>query len=255
MPPSTTTKRRSTTFRGRPESPTKSPKIVVQYFWKRTTSSTARTYRLVRPAEPQNSRSERSKIRWSSYTVALRQTRTIPSSIWPTVRLVILSSLFSRADTLRMRTGPLHFDVHQRTAADLLHGVPLGPIKYLVKATKARLSRASKDKLQLRLEAASTVGLGCGSTLNVAYMLRHLDSLNGVEIRLLAQTMSCALARGRSRRGPAFRRLESRGRSLSALLLRRDRGGREGRILCESEPPRYPYTPSDFEARLTLCPP
>ncbi|GAA5884456.1 hypothetical protein JCM16303_005089 [Sporobolomyces ruberrimus] len=49
---------------------------------------------------------------------------------------------------LDMANGPLHFDVHQRTAADLLHGVPLGPIKYLVKATKARLSRASKDKLR-----------------------------------------------------------------------------------------------------------
>ncbi|GAA5991621.1 hypothetical protein JCM5350_007777 [Sporobolomyces pararoseus] len=95
---------------------------------------------------------------------------------------------------LDLAQGPLLFDVHQRTASDLLHGVPLGPVKYLVKATNARLSPQSRDKLQVRLEAASTAGMDCGKSLNVAYMLRHLDSLNGVDIRLLCQTMACSLA-------------------------------------------------------------
>ncbi|GAA5874997.1 hypothetical protein JCM1840_007171 [Sporobolomyces johnsonii] len=95
---------------------------------------------------------------------------------------------------LDLARAPLFFNVHRQTASDLLHGFPLGPLKYLVKATKAVLSRSSKDKLAVRLEAASTAALGCGSTLNAAYMLRHLDSLNGVEMRLLLQVMACALA-------------------------------------------------------------
>jgi hypothetical protein len=89
-------------------------------------------------------------------------------------------------------------NVSQDTPLGILHGITLGPAKYTAKITfggaKSKYNAKDiKDHAQCWFEQAPTDGLSAGKSLNAVYILQHVDSLVGKEVRLLSQTGACAL--------------------------------------------------------------
>lgn len=127
------------------------------------------------------------------------------------------------------------WDVTQSTPVEALHTYLLGPVKYLLRATKDALSAEDLDHFQVILESLSTEGLPCGSQLRAGYMLEHEKSLVGKELKLCAQLFPLAMAT-----------LRLGGRGTESLHLAWIALGRLGKAIYTREIPR-----SDLEVYLT----
>ncbi|KAL9933878.1 hypothetical protein V8E36_006960 [Tilletia maclaganii] len=80
------------------------------------------------------------------------------------------------------------------TGLDILHVSSLGPGSQLAALTSKMLDHAMLDKLRVRLEALSTSGVGDASNFPAEATIKHLNTLNGKQVRILAQLMPFALA-------------------------------------------------------------
>lgn len=87
----------------------------------------------------------------------------------------------------------LDFDPHSQSPIELLHTILLGPLKYCVRVTLKELSKSAKLVFTCHLESLSTDGLESGARINATYLLRHINSLVGRELKLLAQVGAIAL--------------------------------------------------------------
>ncbi|CAD6913646.1 unnamed protein product [Tilletia controversa] len=94
--------------------------------------------------------------------------------------------------------SPLHriidFGGLQHTPVDILHVASLGAGKYLAKLTDKLLTHAAKDHLRVRLEGVSTTAITGSAAYPAATMMRKLNTLNGKQVKVLAQLMPFALA-------------------------------------------------------------
>ncbi|CAD6891577.1 unnamed protein product [Tilletia caries] len=81
-----------------------------------------------------------------------------------------------------LRLKAIGWDVTQSTPVEVLHTFLLGPVKYLLRATKRNMTPRQLDLLQIQLEALNTDGLPCGKTFRAAYIIKHADSLVGKAI-------------------------------------------------------------------------
>ncbi|KAE8183292.1 hypothetical protein CF335_g8367, partial [Tilletia laevis] len=94
--------------------------------------------------------------------------------------------------------SPLHriidFGGLQHTLVDILHVASLGAGKYLAKLTDKLLTHAAKDHLRVRLEGVSTTAITDSAEYPAATMMRRLNTLNGKQVKVLAQLMPFALA-------------------------------------------------------------
>ncbi|KAE8182752.1 hypothetical protein CF328_g8409, partial [Tilletia controversa] len=93
-----------------------------------------------------------------------------------------------------LRLKAIGWDVTQSTLVEVLHTFLLGPVKYLLRATKRNMTPRQLDLLQIQLEALNTDGLPCGKTFRAAYIIKHADSLVGKELKLCLQLFPPALA-------------------------------------------------------------
>ncbi|CAD6941968.1 unnamed protein product, partial [Tilletia controversa] len=94
--------------------------------------------------------------------------------------------------------SPLHriidFGGLQHNPVDILHVASLGAGKYLAKLTDKLLTHAAKDHLRVRLEGVSTTAITDSAAYPAATMMRRLNTLNGKQVKVLAQLMPFALA-------------------------------------------------------------
>ncbi|CAD6925779.1 unnamed protein product [Tilletia controversa] len=67
-----------------------------------------------------------------------------------------------------LRLKAIGWDVTQSTPVEVLHTFLLGPVKYLLRATKRNMTPRQLDLLQIQLEALNTDGLPCGKTFRAA---------------------------------------------------------------------------------------
>ncbi|CAD6889753.1 unnamed protein product [Tilletia caries] len=82
----------------------------------------------------------------------------------------------------------------EHTALDILHVASLGPGKYLAALTVDILGPAALDQLRVRLESLSTTAITDSEAYPAAAMIRRLKTLNGKQVKALAQLMPFALA-------------------------------------------------------------
>ncbi|KAE8180387.1 hypothetical protein CF335_g9269, partial [Tilletia laevis] len=82
----------------------------------------------------------------------------------------------------------------EHTALDVLHVASLGPGKYLAALTVDILGPAALDQLRVRLESLSTTAITDSEAYPAAAMIRRLKTLNGKQVKALAQLMPFALA-------------------------------------------------------------
>ncbi|KAL9940827.1 hypothetical protein V8E36_000315 [Tilletia maclaganii] len=76
---------------------------------------------------------------------------------------------------------------------EILHTILLGTVKYLARETFKTLSSTSKSSLTQWLGEANMQGIGDGSRLTGAYMVKHVRSLVGKDLKRLGQVMHWAL--------------------------------------------------------------
>ncbi|KAE8229580.1 hypothetical protein CF326_g5447 [Tilletia indica] len=105
------------------------------------------------------------------------QNKSIPSTSWSNWH--VLTSVLLPAD--------LGWDVTQSSPVEVHHTFLLGPVKYVLRATKRNLNSRQLDMLQTHLEALNTDGPPCGSIFRAGYIIKHADSLVGKELKLCAQ--------------------------------------------------------------------
>ncbi|KAL9938404.1 hypothetical protein V8E36_003027 [Tilletia maclaganii] len=94
--------------------------------------------------------------------------------------------------------SPLHsvtaFGGPEYTALDMLHIASLGPGKYLASLTSKTLSADALDHLRVRLESLCTTAITDATQFPTASMVKRLNTLNGKQVKALAQLIPFALA-------------------------------------------------------------
>ncbi|KAL9931828.1 hypothetical protein V8E36_009378 [Tilletia maclaganii] len=94
--------------------------------------------------------------------------------------------------------SPLHsvtaFGGPEYTALDILHIASLGPGKYLASLTSKTLSADALDHLRVRLDSLCTTAITDATQFPAASMVKRLNTLNGKQVKALAQLMPFALA-------------------------------------------------------------
>ncbi|KAL9939209.1 hypothetical protein V8E36_002022 [Tilletia maclaganii] len=84
-------------------------------------------------------------------------------------------------------------DITEDLPCEILHTILLGTVKYLARETFKTLSSTSKSSLTQWLGEANMQGIGGGSRLTGAYMVKHVRSLVGKDLKRLGQVMHWAL--------------------------------------------------------------
>ncbi|KAL9934049.1 hypothetical protein V8E36_007131 [Tilletia maclaganii] len=91
---------------------------------------------------------------------------------------------------LKESTG---LEITEDLPCEILHTIFLGTVKYLARETFKTLSSTSKSSLTQWLGEANMQGIGDGSRLTGAYMVKHVRSLVGKDLKRLGQVMHWAL--------------------------------------------------------------
>lgn len=80
----------------------------------------------------------------------------------------------------------LEVDMHLDTPCDILHGILLGPVKYMWREVHKGLSETDKATVERRTVAFNIAGLGIDK-INPKQLVRYHGSLVGKDFRVVAQ--------------------------------------------------------------------